>query len=126
MPFAHVNGVELHYLQEGEGDDVLLLCGLGDDVSAWDLQRSVFAERFRVTVVDNRGVGRSSLPDGDFGVRDMAADAIALCDEVGISSAHVMGFSMGGAVAQELAIARPDLARSLVLVGTWEIGRAHV
>ena len=124
MPFAHVNGVDLHYLQEGEGDDVLLLCGLGDDVSAWDLQRSVFAERFRVTVVDNRGVGRSSLPDGDFGVRDMAADAIALCDEVGISSAHVMGFSMGGAIAQELAIARPDLVRSLVIVGSWAFSDA--
>ena len=54
-----------------------------------------------------------------FTVADMAADAIALCDAIGISSAHVMGFSMGGAIAQELAIARPDLARSLVLVGTW-------
>ena len=119
MPTVSANGVDLHYVQEGTGDDVLLLCGLGDDWTAWEAQVGPLAERFRVTVVDNRGVGLSSLPDGEFTVADMAADAIALCDAIGISSAHVMGFSMGGAIAQELAIARPDLVRSLVLVGTW-------
>ncbi|MGI9188194.1 MAG: alpha/beta fold hydrolase [Gaiellales bacterium] len=119
MPHAHVNGVDLHYLQHGEGDDVLLLCGLGDDLSAWDAQVGSFSEQHRVTVIDNRGVGRSSLPEGEFTVRDMAADAIALCDELDISRAHVMGFSMGGAIAQELALARPDLVRSLVIVGSW-------
>ena len=119
MPTVSANGVDLHYVQEGTGDDVLLLCGLGDDWTAWEAQVGPLAERYRVTVVDNRGVGLSSLPDGEFTVADMAADAIALCDAIGISSAHVMGFSMGGAIAQELAIARPDLVRSLVLVGTW-------
>ena len=64
MPHARVNGIELHYLQEGEGDDVLLLCGLGDDVSAWDGQVAALSAHYRVTVIDNRGVGRSSLPDG--------------------------------------------------------------
>ena len=119
MPIEHVNGVDLHYLQSGEGDDVLLLCGLGDDVTAWDAQVGPFSERYRVTVVDNRGVGRSSLPDGEFTVRDLAADAIAVCEAIGVGPAHVMGFSMGGAITQELAIARPDLARSLVIVGSW-------
>jgi len=84
VPVEHVNGVDLHYLQSGEGDDVLLLCGLGDDVTAWDAQVGPFSERYRVTVVDNRGVGRSSLPDGEFTVRDLAADAIGLCDAIGI------------------------------------------
>ncbi len=119
MPIAHVNGVDLHHLQAGEGDDVLLLCGLGDDVTAWNGQFDPFSERYRVTVIDNRGVGRSSLPDGEFTVRDMAKDAAALCDAIGIGPAHVMGFSMGGAIAQELAIARPDLTRSLAIVGSW-------
>jgi len=119
VPIERVNGVDIHYLQAGQGDDVLLLCGLGDDVTAGDAQVGPFSEGYRVTVVDNRGVGRSSLPDGEFTVRDLAEDAIALCDAVGIGPAHVMGFSMGGAITQELAIARPDLARSLVIVGSW-------
>lgn len=119
MPRVTANGVDLHYVQEGSGDDVLLLCGLGDDWSAWQEQVGPFAAHHRVTVVDNRGVGQSSLPDGDFTVADMAADAIVLCDAIGIRRAHVAGFSMGGAIAQELAIARPDLVRSLVIVGSW-------
>jgi pimeloyl-ACP methyl ester carboxylesterase len=119
VPIKHLNGVDLHYEQAGDGQDVLLLCGLGDDISAWSDQMGPFSEHHRVTVVDNRGVGRSSLPGGEFTVSDMAEDAGALCDALGIRQAHVMGFSMGGAITQELAIARPDLTRSLVIVGSW-------
>jgi pimeloyl-ACP methyl ester carboxylesterase len=119
MPTVEVNGARLHVSQQGTGEDVLLLCGLGDDVAAWDGQTPVFAERYRVTAIDNRGVGQSSLPDGEFTVRDLAADAAGVCEALGISGAHVMGFSMGGAIAQELALARPDLVHSLVIVGSW-------
>jgi len=126
MPHAQLGGVDLHYVQHGSGDDVLLLCGLGDDHTAWDAQVRSFADRYRLTVVDNRGVGQSSLPDGPFGVADMAGDAAALLDHLGIGRAHVAGFSMGGAIAQELALARPELIRSLTLVGTWARGDRFV
>ena len=119
MPIISVGGVDLHYIQAGAGDDILLLCGLGDDVTAWAEQTMAFAEHYRVTVIDNRGVGRSSLPDGEFTVVEMASDAAGRCDALGIRQAHVMGLSTGGAIAQELVIARPELVRSLVIVGSW-------
>jgi pimeloyl-ACP methyl ester carboxylesterase len=119
MPFADIGGHRLHYVQQGAGDDLLLLCGLGDDVSAWDAQIPVFAKHYRVTAIDNRGVGQSGLPDGEFTIRDMAADARAVLDAVGVARAHVAGFSMGGAIAQELTLAAPKRVRSLVLIGTW-------
>lgn len=119
MATVEVGAARLHVRQSGAGDDILLLCGLGDDLSAWDGQVDDFAAAHRVTAVDNRGVGQSSLPDGEFTVRDLAADAAGVCDALGLGPAHVIGFSMGGAIAQELALARPDLVRSLVLVGSW-------
>jgi pimeloyl-ACP methyl ester carboxylesterase len=126
VPTAQLGGVDLHYEQSGAGDDLLLLCGLGDDHTAWDVQVAAFRDRFRITVVDNRGVGQSSLPVGDFGVADMAADAAALLDHLDIARTHVAGFSMGGAIAQELALARPDLVRSLVLVDSWAGGDRYL
>jgi 3-oxoadipate enol-lactonase len=119
MPHAHIGGSDLHYVQHGAGDDLLLLCGLGDDHTAWDAQVAAFADRFRITVVDNRGVGQSGLPAGEFAIPDLARDAAGVLDDLGIERAHVAGFSMGGAIAQELVLARPELVRSLVLVGTW-------
>jgi pimeloyl-ACP methyl ester carboxylesterase len=119
MSHVVVDGLELWVEQRGSGPDLLLLCGLGDTHAAWSHQLESLSRRFRVTALDNRGVGRSSLADGAFGVADMAADAAGVLDALGIGRAHVMGFSMGGAIAQELALARPDLVASLVLVGTW-------
>lgn len=127
MTGMHVaaNGVPLWIEQRGSGPDLVLLCGLGDTHQAWAHQLQSLAGRFRLTAIDNRGVGRSGLPDGAFTVADMAADAAGILDALGIARAHVAGFSMGGAIAQELAIARPDLVASLVLVGTWCRTDAH-
>ena len=76
-------------------------------------------DRYRVTTFDNRGVGRSSTPDGEFRITDFAADTIELMDALGLERPHVVGSSMGGAIAQELALAHPERVGSLVLNGTW-------
>ena len=119
MATATANGVDLWVEQTGEGDDVLFISGLADEGACWVDQVAGLGERYRITTFDNRGVGRSATPDGPFAITDFAADTAALMDELGIEQAHVVGSSMGGAIAQELALAEPDRIRTLVLNGTW-------
>ena len=110
---------DLWVVQQGSGPDVLLIGGLGDSVEAWQLQLSGLSDRFRMTAFDNRGAGRSPLPDGPFTVESMADDAASVIRASGLDSVHVAGFSGGSVIAQELAIRHPGLVRSLVLVSTW-------
>ena len=82
-----------------------MIQGLGMDKHGWDIQRLVFSLRYRVIALDNRGAGRSDKPTGDYDLDQMAADAVAVLDDVGVDRAHVVGASMGGAIAQILAVA---------------------
>ena len=119
MATVSANGVELWVEQDGEGDDVLFIAGLADEGASWVDQVASLRDRYRVTIFDNRGVGRSSTPGGAFRIADFMADTAALMNALGVERAHVVGSSMGGAIAQELALAQPERIRSLVLNGTW-------
>jgi len=119
VPSVRVRDIQLFYQDVGEGDPVLLIMGFGGDHLAWAMQMADFAARHRVIAFDNRGVGQSDAPDAPYTTRMMADDALGLMDALGVDSAHVLGVSMGGMIAQELVLARPDRVRSLHLACTF-------
>lgn len=121
MPFATASdGARIHYRNFGnpDGEPLLMLHGLGSDNSGWILQRRAMGARYACIAVDNRGTGRSDKPHGAYRLEQMADDALAVLAHAGVASAHVMGASMGGVLAQILAVQQPEQVRSLVLACT--------
>ena len=114
------DGTRIHYQATGRpgAPPVLMIQGLGADLHGWDMQRLALAPLYKIIAPDNRGVGRSDRPTRQFTLEDMADDAIAVLDAEGIEKAHVVGASMGGAVAQIIAVKYPHRTRSLTLACT--------
>lgn len=121
---ADIQGVSLHYTCSGAGEPVLLISGLGASAEMWARQTSAFESKHTVVRFDNRGAGRSGAPEGPYSIQVMAAEAVQLLDALDIPAAHVVGASMGGMIAQEVAIQYPDKALSLTLIAT-QCGGPH-
>jgi len=116
--FADNNGVSIAYEETGAGEPLLFIHGLAYDRRGWGPLPRILAEDFRVVLVDNRGVGDSDVPEGPYTVQQLAADAVAVLDDAGIESTHIFGVSLGGFIAQEIALTHPERVRRLVLCST--------
>jgi 3-oxoadipate enol-lactonase len=124
VPHADCNDQRLYYEVHGEGDPLLCVHGLSIDTLGWALQVPSWSSQYRTIVFDNRDVGRSSRASNDYEIADMAADVIALADQLGLERFHLLGLSMGGAIAQELALTHPDRVQTLTLCVTFGGGGA--
>lgn len=120
MPYVTVTGLRFHYIVQGFGPVVMLIHDLGSCAEDWLLlQAPALSQRYRVLMPDLRGHGRSARPPGPYTVPQMADDTAGLLDALGVNSAHVVGLSLGGAVAQAMAVRHPAKVRSLILVNTF-------
>ena len=113
------DGAEIAWYSEGSGEPVLLIMGLAYPAASWFRQTEVLSKEHRVITVDNRGAGDSAgAPGAPYTVELMTSDCLAVLDAAGVERAHVVGMSMGGLMAQELAISHPERVGSLCLIAT--------
>lgn len=118
MPYARVNGIRLYYEEHGRGTPLVLVMGYGDGCRKWAKQVPAFARRHRVIAFDNRGGGKTDAPRSGYSIRTFARDTVGLMDHLGIERAHLCGYSMGGRIAQDVAIRHSARLRSLILCAT--------
>jgi 3-oxoadipate enol-lactonase len=118
MPYVENEGTKIYWDESGTGDPLLLIMGLGSASDMWYRLLPQLAEHYRTIFFDNRGVGRSTPHPGPYSIAAMAADAAAVMDAARVESAHVLGFSMGGFIAQEFALRYGERVRRLILAAT--------
>lgn len=113
------NDVNIYYEIHGNGEPLLLIMGLGGDISEYKSVIGGFAKNYQVIAFDNRGAGRSDKPSTPYSMEIMAHDAVRLLDELGIAEANVLGISMGGRIALAFALNFPERVKRLILVCTF-------
>ena len=120
MPYVTVEDVEIYYEIHGpdSGQPLLLLEGLGYDSWMWFRQLPELSKNYKCIVVDNRGVGKSSKPDFPYETKMFAKDAIGVLNHLNIQKVHILGISLGGFIAQEIALSYPDKVISLIIAST--------
>jgi len=119
MPMANVNGINISYRIEGEGEPLIMISGAGANKGTWRSQTGAFKKYFRTITFDNRGVGESDKSARPYTLKMMAGDTIGLMDHLHVERAHVLGVSMGGMIAQEIAINHPERVNKLILACTF-------
>jgi pimeloyl-ACP methyl ester carboxylesterase len=115
---AHVNDIDLYYESTGQGQPVLLIHGLGSSTRDWELQTPAFSTLYQVVALDVRGHGQSDKPPGPYSIPLFTADTTELMRSLDLGPSHIVGISMGGMIAFQLAIDTPDLVKSLVIVNS--------
>ena len=118
MPQANVNGIRLYYKTFGQGEPLVLISGLGAGHTAWFRQLPAFKKHYKVITFDPRSIGNSDRPKEPYSLKAMADDVVGLMDHLGVGRAHILGQSLGGLVAQQVAIDYPDRVLKLVLVSS--------
>lgn len=118
MPFANINDIRMHYELVGEGETLVLVHGLGSSAEDWEEPAAKFARHFRVIVPSMRGFGLSDKPPGPYSVAQFASDLLALLEHLNIDRCHLLGFSMGGAIAFQFALDAPGRLCSLIIVNS--------
>lgn len=119
MPFVESDGIQVFWREVGKGPPVLLIMGLETDHRGWARVIPFIKVGFRCISFDNRDVGRSGLASAPYAVSDMARDAVRLLDELGLASVSIIGQSLGGAIAQQIAASRPERVEKLILVSSF-------
>ena len=118
MPTFNNGDINLYYELMGEGDCLLLIHGLGSSTRDWEMQVPYFANKYRILTVDVRGHGRSDKPPGPYSVKQFADDIDVLLRGLAVPAAHIVGVSMGGMIAFQLAVDHPELVKSMVIVNS--------
>lgn len=116
MPRQNINGIDLYYEITGEGQPIVLIHGLGSSSRDWEMQVPFFSKHYRVISFDLRGHGRSQKPRGPYSMSLFAKDTAELIKSLGAVQAHVVGISLGGMIALQLAVDHPELVKSLAIV----------
>ena len=119
MPTYQRDELSFHYQIAGSGEPVLLIMGITASHEVWEVHSSDWSQHFQCVMPDNRGVGQSASPSGDYTTSEMALDLIALLDHLALEQVHVVGCSMGSTIAQQLALLAPQRVKSLVLMCPW-------
>ncbi len=119
MPTLQRGDFTSYYEDAGYGEPLVLICGISADLQTWRFLVPELSKHFRVIAIDNRGAGRSSAPDEPYTIQEMANDVLALLVHLDIASANVVGWSMGGVIAQSLALTHPEKVKHLVLLGSF-------